>query len=450
MRALAVIEAEHRNMGRVANALGVLADRLAGSAPAAERAVDLATVGLIADYLGSFTERFHHPKESDLLFARIRRRSNEAAVVIDRLEHDHEMSPHQVERIRDLARMPVGATAEVAADRIVGLVGEIGSFRHRLGEHMRLEEDVTFPLARQVLTAEDWRDVDAAFDAHVDPLGDPQAPAEIALLRARITALLPAPEGLGGHSDVVVEKIAPRRAAAQGTLIEIIDLGSRYGRIEALHGVSLRVGTGELVALVGANGAGKTTLLRCISGVQPAASGSIRFAGTDITRMRADARVRAGIAQVPEGRQVFGPMSIEDNLVMGAYTRPSSEIRAGLDEVYDLFPILRERRKLPAGTLSGGQQQMLAVGRAMMSRPKLLLLDEPSMGLAPLIVEEIFRIVKMLKEAGITILLVEQNARAALAIADHAYVLETGSVTLEGPGPELLDNDDVRRAYLGM
>lgn len=255
---------------------------------------------------------------------------------------------------------------------------------------------------------------------------------------------------LGGHSDVVVEKLTPRRAAAQGTLLAVSGLTCRYGRIEALHGIDLEIGTGELVALVGANGAGKTTLLRCISGVQPAAAGAIRYGGQDITRLRADARVRAGIAQVPEGRQVFGPMSIEDNLVMGAYTRPASEIRAGLDEVYDLFPILRERRKLPAGTLSGGQQQMLAVGRAMMSRPKLLLLDEPSMGLAPLIVEEIFRIVKMLKEAGITILLVEQNARAALAVADHAYVLETGSVTLQGPGPELLKNDDVRRAYLGM
>lgn len=450
MRALGVIEAEHRNMWRVTNALGVLADRLAGERAAQDRATDLATVALIADYLETFTERFHHPKESDLLFARIRRRSNEAAAIIDRLERDHEMSPHQVERIRDLARPVAGRPIAPEGERAAKLVEEIGSFRTRLGEHMRLEEDVTFPLARKVLTAEDWADVDASFDAHVDPLGDPHAPAEIALLRARITALLPAPEGLGGHSDTVVEKLTPRRAKAEGTLLAVSDLTCRYGRIEALHGVSLEIGAGELVALVGANGAGKTTLLRCISGVQPAAVGAIRYGGQDITRMRADARVRAGIAQVPEGRQVFGPMSIEDNLVMGAYTRPSSEIRAGLDEVYDLFPILRERRKLSAGTLSGGQQQMLAVGRAMMSRPKLLLLDEPSMGLAPLIVEEIFRIVKMLKEAGITILLVEQNARAALAVADHAYVLETGSVTLEGSGPELLKNDDVRRAYLGM
>ncbi len=246
---------------------------------------------------------------------------------------------------------------------------------------------------------------------------------------------------------VAIDPVSPERSAS---LLEVSGLVSRYGRIEALHGVDLRVGAGELVALVGANGAGKTTLLRCLSGVQPVAAGTIRWAGSDLGRMRPEARVRAGIAQVPEGRQVFQPMSIEDNLIMGAYTRPASEIRTGLEEIWDLFPILRERRKLPAGTLSGGQQQMLAVGRALMSKPKLLLLDEPSMGLAPLIVEEIFRIVTLLKAAGITVLLVEQNARAALAIADHAYVLETGSVTLQGTGPELLTDDDVRRAYLGM
>ncbi len=442
MRALDIIAAEHKNMWRVTSALGVLAERL-GHEPSS---TDLQTIGMIATYLDEFSERFHHPKESELLFAHIRRRSNSGAEIIDRLEHDHEMSPHQVKRIRDLA-----GTTETWDDRnLAHLVEEIDTFRRRLGEHMRIEEEVTFPLARDVLTSEDWTEVDTAFEAHVDPLGDPNAEGDIALLRARITQLLPSPEGLGGTTDMVTAHLARRGTAKTGTLLEISDLTCRYGRIEALHGVSLRVGAGELVALVGANGAGKTTMLRTISGVQPAAGGRIRFDGQDITRMRADARVRAGIAQVPEGRQVFQPMSIEDNLKMGAYTRPQSEIRSGLDEVYDLFPILRERRKLPAGTLSGGQQQMLALGRAMMSRPKLMLLDEPSMGLAPLIVEEIFRIVKMLKEAGMTILLVEQNARAALALADHAYVLETGSVTLEGPGPELLQNDDVRRAYLGM
>ncbi len=442
MRALAVIEAEHRNMRRVANALGVLAQRLSVG-PTGD---DLHTVALIADYLNAFPLRFHHPKESDLLFAQIRRRSNESGEILDRLDREHQVTPAQVTRIHDLA-----ATA-LATDRtrIAGLIDEIAGFCALLDEHMRIEEEVAFPLARRALAAEDWAKVDAAFAAHVDPLGDPGAEGDIALLRARITQLLPAPEGVGGRSETVVRRLPRRGLEAEGTLLEVSGLTCRYGRIEALRGVDLKVGVGELVALVGANGAGKTTLLRCISGVQSAAAGAIRFAGEDITRARSDARVRAGIAQSPEGRQVFAPMSIEDNLTLGAYTRPARESRENLAEVYDLFPILRERRGQPAGTLSGGQQQMLALGRAMMSKPKLLLLDEPSMGLAPLIVEEIFRIVKMLKEAGMTILMVEQNARAALAIADHAYVLETGQVTIEGRGAELLANDEVRRAYLGM
>jgi len=442
MRALAIIEGEHRNMLQVANALGVLAQRLS-VAPTGE---DLHTVTLIADYLSAFPERFHHPKESELLFAQIRRRSGESGEILDRLDREHQLSPAKVTRIHDLAAT-VPATDEAG---IAGLVDEIASLCALLYEHMRIEEEVAFPLARRTLAAEDWARVDAAFAAHVDPLGDPRAEGDIALLRARITQLLPAPEGVGGHSETVVRRLPRRGVEAEGTLLEVSGLTCRYERIEALRGVDLKVGVGELVALVGANGAGKTTLLRCISGVQPAAGGAIRFAGEDITRARPDARVRAGIAQSPEGRQVFAPMSIEDNLTLGAYTRPVRESRESLAEVYDLFPILRERRSQPAGTLSGGQQQMLALGRAMMSKPKLLLLDEPSMGLAPLIVEEIFRIVKMLKEAGMTILMVEQNARAALAIADHAYVLETGEVTIEGPGAELLANDEVRRAYLGM
>jgi branched-chain amino acid transport system ATP-binding protein len=442
MRALAVIEAEHRNMLRVASALGVLAERLS-TAPTGE---DLHTVALIADYFHAFPERFHHPKESELLFAQIRRRSNESGEILDRLDREHQTAPAQVTRIHDLA----ATTPATDRARIAGLIDEIAIFCAFLPEHMRVEEEVAFPLARRALTAEDWAKVDAGFAAHVDPLGDPGAGGDIALLRARITQLLPAPEGVGGRSETVVRRLPRRGLEAAGTLLEVSGLTCRYGRIEALRGVDLKVGVGELVALVGANGAGKTTLLRCISGVHGAAAGEIRFAGEDITRARTDARVRLGIAQSPEGRQVFAPMSIEDNLTLGAYTRPIRESRDSLAEVYDLFPILRERRGRPAGTLSGGQQQMLALGRALMSKPKLLLLDEPSMGLAPLIVEEIFRIVKMLKEAGMTILMVEQNARAALAIADHAYVMETGRATIEGPGAELLANDEVRRAYLGM
>ena len=233
-------------------------------------------------------------------------------------------------------------------------------------------------------------------------------------------------------------------------VLDIKGLTSHYGRIQTLHGIDLQVGAGQLVALVGANGAGKTTLLRAVSGVQPASAGSIALHGADITRMTPDKRVRGGICQVPEGRQVFGPMAIEDNLRLGAFTRPQSEVADDLDKMYALFPILKEKRRLPAGTLSGGQQQMLAMARALMGRPTLLLLDEPSMGLAPLLVQEIFRIIVSLKAQGITILLVEQNAHAALSIADSGYVMETGTITLSGPGSELLDNEQVRSAYLGM
>jgi branched-chain amino acid transport system ATP-binding protein len=233
-------------------------------------------------------------------------------------------------------------------------------------------------------------------------------------------------------------------------VLQIQGLHSRYGPIEALHGIDIEVREGQLVALVGANGAGKTTLLRAISGVQPVSGGSIRFGGADITRMSADQRVRAGICQVPEGRQVFGPMSVEDNLRLGAYTRPKGELAADLERVFGLFPVLKEKRALTAGMLSGGQQQMLAMARALMGHPRLLLLDEPSMGLAPLLIKEIFRIVESLRGQGITIFLVEQNAHAALAIADIGYVIETGGIVLSGPGPELLKNEQVQSAYLGM
>ena len=207
---------------------------------------------------------------------------------------------------------------------------------------------------------------------------------------------------------------------------------------------------GELVALVGANGAGKTTFLRTLSGVQPMSAGRIIFNREDISGLRSDLRMRRGICQSPEGRQVFGPLAIEDNLRLGAYTQPKGQVEGDLERVYAMFPILKEKRHLPAGTLSGGQQQMLAIGRALMGRPKMLLLDEPSMGLAPLLVEEVFNVVKALKAEGMTIFLVEQNAFAALAIADRGYVLETGHITLTGTGQELISNEQVRAAYLGM
>jgi branched-chain amino acid transport system ATP-binding protein len=231
--------------------------------------------------------------------------------------------------------------------------------------------------------------------------------------------------------------------------LEVRGLFAGYGRIEALHGIDLRVGKGELVALVGANGAGKTTLLRAVSGLIKASAGSVTLLGREIGRDSADARVRAGLSQVLEGRQVFGPMSVQDNLLLGGYTRPDGR-QQRLAEMYALFPVLEEKRLLAAGTLSGGQQQMLAIARALMSEPKVLLLDEPSMGLAPLLVKEIFGVIARLKARGIPILLVEQNAHAALSVADVGYVLETGAIALGGPAAQLLRDERVKAAYLGL
>jgi len=230
-------------------------------------------------------------------------------------------------------------------------------------------------------------------------------------------------------------------------MLEVERLQSRYGRIPALNEVSLNVVAGELVALVGANGAGKTTLLKALSGVLPVFGGSIRFDGRDIGRTHARERVMMGIVQVPEGRQVFGPMTVQENLELGAFARGS---QATLARIYAMFPALADKRGEAAGNLSGGQQQMLAIGRALMGDPKLLLLDEPGMGLAPRLVAEIFARVAALKAAGTTILLVDQNARAALAIADRGYVMENGRIVLEGPAQQLLHDPQVRQAYMGL
>jgi len=232
-------------------------------------------------------------------------------------------------------------------------------------------------------------------------------------------------------------------------MLDVTALESRYGRIPALRGIDLRIAAGELVALVGANGAGKTTLLRALSGVQDC-TGSLVFDGEDVSTASPERRVALGIVQVPEGRQVFGPLSVEDNLGLGAYRRGRAQAAQSLERVYALFPALAERRRHAAGALSGGQQQMLAIGRALMAKPRLLLLDEPSMGLAPRLVTEIFACVRALRAADTALLLVEQNARAALAIADRGYVLETGRVVLAGSGTQLLADEGVRAAYLGL
>jgi branched-chain amino acid transport system ATP-binding protein len=233
-------------------------------------------------------------------------------------------------------------------------------------------------------------------------------------------------------------------------VLAVDNLTGGYGRIEVLHGVSLDVAVGEIVALVGSNGAGKTTLMRTISGVHPMRSGAIRLGGEAIERLPAHRRVARGIAQVPEGRQVFAPLTVEDNLRLGAFVRRDAEIAADLANVYEAFPLLAEKRHVSAGALSGGQQQMLAIGRALMARPSLLLLDEPSMGLAPFLVEQIFAIIGDFKRRGLTVLLVEQNAHAALAIADRGYVIEGGRITMTGTGHALREDERVRTAYLGL
>ncbi|WP_332689033.1 ABC transporter ATP-binding protein [Bosea sp. (in: a-proteobacteria)] len=233
-------------------------------------------------------------------------------------------------------------------------------------------------------------------------------------------------------------------------MLAVEGLSSAYGRIAVLHEVSLTVAKGEIVALVGSNGAGKTTLLRTISGVQPLTGGRILFDGQPIERTPAHARVGLGIAQSPEGRQVFGPLSVEDNLRLGAFRKQDAGFGDRLAQAYAMFPILGEKRAIAAMSLSGGQQQMLAIARALMAAPKLLLLDEPSLGLAPLLVDQILNAVVSLRDQGMTILLVEQNASAALAIADRGYVLETGKMVHQGTAQSLLADPKMRAAYLGL
>ena len=233
-------------------------------------------------------------------------------------------------------------------------------------------------------------------------------------------------------------------------MLTVEGLRSRYGRIEVLHGIDLDVASGEIVTVVGANGAGKTTLLKCLSGIQPVSSGSIVFRGEALTTVPAHARVRRGLAQSPEGRQIFTNLTVEENLRLGAYLFADDKVDRDREDAFAMFPILKEKRNLAAGGLSGGQQQMLAIARALMARPSCLLLDEPSMGLAPILVAQIFDVVKSMKALGVTVLLVEQNAFGALSVADRGYVMETGRITMSGPSAELIADERIRAAYLGI
>lgn len=234
-----------------------------------------------------------------------------------------------------------------------------------------------------------------------------------------------------------------------GNILKVNNINVYYGAIHAIKGVSFTVDEGEIVTLIGANGAGKSTTLNTVSGLLHSRTGDIKFLGSSISKMAPNKIVENGLVMVPEGRRIFLGLTVQENLEMGAYTRPKSELKASMEEVYDLFPRLKERRNQIGGTLSGGEQQMLAMGRALMAKPKLIMLDEPSMGLAPLLVDLIFDLITDLNSRGSTILLVEQNAQAALSIADRAYVLETGKVVKTGKGSELISDPDIKKAYLG-
>ena len=438
MEALRIITEEHQNLWRIATTIDQVADEMEAGSPA-----DAAFFDSVFDYIDQFMDGCHHAKEDEHLFPALRRRSAGAAAVLDRLQAEHRNGPEVLKSLRG----QLAATAAGTLDK-AEFAAALRTYTQSLKAHIRTEEKDAMPLAREVLTAEDWAGIDEAFLDNDDPLFGESARAEFRDLFHRIASLAPESIGLGAQTAGKLEAGEGRGVGA--VLLSVSYLESCYGRIKALKGIDFEVREGETVALVGANGAGKTTLLRTLSGVQPMSAGSIRFAGEDISKLRSDMRMRRGICQSPEGRQVFGPLSIEDNLRLGAYTQPKGQVAADMEKVFAMFPILKEKRNLPAGTLSGGQQQMLAIGRALMGRPKLLLLDEPSMGLAPLLVQEVFNVVKALKAQGMTIILAEQNAFAALAIADRGYVLETGAITLSGTGQELISNEQVRAAYLGM
>lgn len=232
-------------------------------------------------------------------------------------------------------------------------------------------------------------------------------------------------------------------------MLSVEELRSSYGRIEVLHGISLEIKSSEIVTLVGANGAGKTTLLRCLSGIQPVTDGKIFFRGEDITTAKPNRRLAQGLAQSPEGRQIFTNLTVEENLRLGAFLYSDERVDSDMADAFSMFPILKEKRNQIAGGLSGGQQQMLAIARALMGRPRCLLLDEPSLGLAPILVDQILGVVKELKSLDVTVFLVEQNAFAALSIADRGYVMETGKIAMSGPAEELLNDKRIREAYLG-
>jgi branched-chain amino acid transport system ATP-binding protein len=439
VQAISTIVQEHQALWRILDLL----DQLQHDMNINEQQPDETLYNNIFDYIQHFARRVHSSPAEIVLYRLLGDKSPETKPLLDKLAHGYVIGDQKINELRDLLtvcmeRWPNGREEFSHA---------LARFTEALRKHITKEEGVVIPRARKLLSEADWRLITESRDQANDPLFGERVRDEFRELRHRIVSYTP--ERLGGLGLRHVPRRTAQHAAEE--MLTIKGLKTSYGQIEALHGVDICINSGEIVSLVGANGAGKSTLLMTISGLQPVDAGSITFEGKDLLKITTDQRVASGIVQVPEGRQVFKDLSVEDNLLLGAYTRGRSpEVEDDIERMYEKFPILRQKRRNLAGELSGGQQQMLAMGRALMAKPRLLLLDEPSMGLAPLIVEEIFNIIKALRNEGMTIFLVEQNASQALALADRGYVLETGRVVVEGSGRELLSNEKVREAYLGM
>ncbi len=436
-QAVGIIIREHQGLWRVLDLL----DQLQQDMNVNDQRPDEVLFSTIFDYIQHFSNRVHSQPTEIVLYRKVREKSPETGPLLDKLERGYVIGHQKLNELRELLatcidNWPEGREAFSHA---------LSRFTQALRKHIKKEEGVVIPRAKEVLGEHDWQQIADARDQQNDPLFGDRVREEFRELRHQIVSYTP--EQFGGLGL----RHATTTPDTGQEMLSISGLVSSYGQIEVLHEIDLTIRSGEIVSLVGANGAGKSTLLMAISGLQPLDRGEMTFEGRNLRKMSPDKRVSSGIVQVPEGRQVFKDLSVHDNLRLGAYTRKQGpEVQSDLQKVYGRFPILEQKRHNLAGELSGGQQQMLAIGRALMARPRLLLLDEPSMGLAPLIVEEIFGIIRELKEEGITVFLVEQNASQALALADRGYVLETGRVVLEGTGRELLSNEKVREAYLGM
>lgn len=434
-----IIVREHQGLWRVIDLIDLLEQEMNINASQPNELL----FNTIFDYIQHFSNRVHSKPTEILLYQILRKKSPDLAPLLDKLENGYLVGHEKLLELRQLLKecmihWPNGREA---------FGHGLSRFTAALRKHIKKEEGVLIPRARDVFTEDDWAQIIDARDQEYDPLFGDRVRDEFRELRHKIVSLTP--ERLGGLGLAHMERVTAHHQGQE--MLSIKGLVTSYGQIEVLHHVDITINAGEIVSLVGANGAGKSTLLMTISGLQHIDKGQMFFDGEDLAKVSADKRVGKGIVQVPEGRQVFKDMTVYDNLLLGAYTRSADpEVQNDIERIYNKFPILRQKRYNLAGELSGGQQQMLAMGRALMARPRLLLLDEPSMGLAPLIIEEIFGIIRELKDEGMTIFLVEQNASQALALADRGYVLETGNVVLQGTGKELLSNEKVREAYLGM